>query len=170
MTDRLPSRIDHPSAWKGSDFRNGVDDVAFDMDERHRDALRAVVAGAAEAGVGLQELTGEHTRMPSIEQDLAEQGEDSKDDHGNDDRMKGRSTPLRLAHARCQADEYRRQTGRIGYHEERNECRGEDVEGGHLRPFAVPIIGAASCRPAGHVKAQLCETEAKGRNGIRHVL
>jgi hypothetical protein len=70
MSD-LPQHIDHPSAWKGSDFA-GPDDVAFRFEERHLDAMRAVVARAKAAGVGLQELTREHTSMAAIEKDLAD--------------------------------------------------------------------------------------------------
>jgi len=72
VIDGFPARIDHPSAWKGSDFARGVDDVAVDLDERHRDAMRAVVRRAAIAGVGLQQLTHEHTRMDAIADDLAD--------------------------------------------------------------------------------------------------
>jgi len=70
MSDQFP-RIDHPSAWKGSDF-TGPGDVAVRLEERHLDAMREVVARAAKAGVGLQELTPQHTAMPGIEQDLRE--------------------------------------------------------------------------------------------------
>lgn len=34
----FPDIVDHPSAWKGSDF-SGPGDVAFDLGERHLDAL-----------------------------------------------------------------------------------------------------------------------------------
>jgi len=61
--------IDHPSAWKGSDF-SGPGDVAFDLEERHLDALRSVVARAHEAGRDLQEMTEAETAMPEIEADL----------------------------------------------------------------------------------------------------
>ena len=70
MAHALPSHIDHSSAWKGSDFINGVSDIAFDLDERHRDALRAVVRRATRAGVDVQGLTAEHTAMPEIAADL----------------------------------------------------------------------------------------------------
>lgn len=72
MIDGFPTRIDHPSAWKASDFPDGVDDVAFDFGERHRDALREVVRRAAKAGVGLQQLTPAHTRLDAIADDLAD--------------------------------------------------------------------------------------------------
>jgi len=62
--------IDHPSAWKGSDFKS-VDDFAVDLDQRHLDAFARVVARAKKDGVGLQELTGEHVAMPEIANDLA---------------------------------------------------------------------------------------------------
>tara|TARA_B100000676_G_scaffold311889_1_gene383614 strand:+ start:18137 stop:19180 length:1044 start_codon:yes stop_codon:yes gene_type:complete len=69
MTDVFSEIIDHPSAWKGSDFA-GPDDVAFDLDERHLDALRAVVARAYAAGRGIQDLTDAETAMPEIEAEL----------------------------------------------------------------------------------------------------
>ncbi|MBT4906622.1 MAG: TauD/TfdA family dioxygenase [Rhodospirillaceae bacterium] len=69
MTEIFRDIIDHPSAWKGSDFK-GPDDVSFDMTEHHRDALRGVVARARAAGHGLQELTPDETAMPEIEGDL----------------------------------------------------------------------------------------------------
>ena len=69
MTTPHTEIIDHPSAWKGSDF-GGPDSVAFDLEERHRDALRSVVKRAHACGRGLQELTHEETSMPGIEGDL----------------------------------------------------------------------------------------------------
>lgn len=69
MTETGPASIDHPSAWKGSDFAS-PDAVAFDLKERHRDALRGVVARAEAAGRGLQELTDAETAMPEIGSDL----------------------------------------------------------------------------------------------------
>lgn len=71
MSESFPARIDHRSAWKGSDF-SGPRDVAIRLEERHLDALRSVVARARKAGVGLQELAREHTAMPEIEADLHE--------------------------------------------------------------------------------------------------
>lgn len=71
MSESLPPHIDHPSAWKSSDF-SGPGDVAVRLEERHLDAMREVVARAGKAGVGLQELTPEHTAMPAIEKDLHE--------------------------------------------------------------------------------------------------
>ena len=61
--------IDHASAWKGRDF-SGPDAVAFDLEDRHRDALKSVVKRARASGRGLQELTAEETAMPEIEPDL----------------------------------------------------------------------------------------------------
>ena len=61
--------IDHPSAWKGSDF-SGPDDVAFDLEDRHRDALWSVVRRARESGRSLSELTPAETAMPEIAGDL----------------------------------------------------------------------------------------------------
>jgi len=69
MTDIDIRHIDHPSAWKGSDFKS-PDDFAVDLDQRHLDAFAGVVARAKKDGVGLQELTGEHVAMPEIEADL----------------------------------------------------------------------------------------------------
>ena len=69
MRGATPAIIDHPSAWKGADF-SGPDAVAFDLDERHRDALRGAVARARAAGRGLREMTGADTAMPEIESDL----------------------------------------------------------------------------------------------------
>jgi len=71
MSESFPARIDHRSAWKGSDFA-GPQDVAIRLEEHHLDALRSVVARARKAGVGLQELAREHTAMPEIEADLRE--------------------------------------------------------------------------------------------------
>ena len=69
MTDIDIRPIDHASAWKGSDFR-GPDDFAFDLEPRHLDAFKAVVACAKRDGVGLQELGPEHVAMPDIEDDV----------------------------------------------------------------------------------------------------
>ncbi|MGY8996257.1 MAG: TauD/TfdA family dioxygenase [Alphaproteobacteria bacterium] len=71
MTEIFSDLIDHPSAWKASDFAS-PDDVSFDMGERHVDALRSVVARAGASGRGLQELTLGETAMPEIEGDLAD--------------------------------------------------------------------------------------------------
>ena len=67
----FPEIVDHPSAWKGSDF-SGPGDVAFDLEERHLDALRACVARAGAAGRGLQALTAADAALPEIAADLAE--------------------------------------------------------------------------------------------------
>ena len=69
MTDIDIRPIDHPSAWKGSDFMS-PDDFAFDLEPRHLDAFARVVERAKKADVGLQELTSEHVAMPEIEDDL----------------------------------------------------------------------------------------------------
>ena len=61
--------IDHPSAWKGSDFA-GPDDVSFDLEDRHRDALWSVIRRARESGHSLQELTEADAAMPEIAEDL----------------------------------------------------------------------------------------------------
>ena len=65
----FPDIVDHPSAWKGSDF-SGPGDVAFDLGERHLDALRACVARARAAGRGLQALTPADTALPEIAADI----------------------------------------------------------------------------------------------------
>ncbi len=69
MRDVHTAIIDHASAWKGSDFSSS-DAVAFDLEDRHRDALRSVVKRARASGRGLQDLTAEETAMPEIEPDL----------------------------------------------------------------------------------------------------
>jgi len=71
MTTSDIRHIDHPSAWKGSDFAS-PDDFAFDLEPRHLDAFARVVERAGKAGVGLQELTSDHVAMPEIEADLHE--------------------------------------------------------------------------------------------------
>ena len=71
MRDVHTAIIDHASAWKGSDFSSS-DAVAFDLEDRHRDALRSVVKRARASGRGLQDLTAEETAMPEIEPDLRE--------------------------------------------------------------------------------------------------
>ena len=69
MSENKHQIINHPSAWKASDFR-GPDDVAFDLEERHLDAFRSVVARARAAGKSLAELGPEETQMPEIRDDL----------------------------------------------------------------------------------------------------
>ena len=69
MTEIDIRPIDHPSAWKGSDFKS-PDGFAYDLEQRHLDAFARVVERAKQTGAGLQELTSEHVAMPQIEDDL----------------------------------------------------------------------------------------------------
>ncbi|MBT3558170.1 MAG: TauD/TfdA family dioxygenase [Rhodospirillales bacterium] len=70
MTTVKLGQIDHPSAWRASDF-SSADDYAFDLTDRHLDAFAKAIAEVHADGVGLQELTSKHFTMPEIADDLA---------------------------------------------------------------------------------------------------
>ncbi len=44
--------IEHPGAWKASDFE-GKDDLAIELEPRHVAALEAALAGVHDAGIAL---------------------------------------------------------------------------------------------------------------------
>ncbi len=62
--------IDHPSAWKASDF-SSADDFAFDLNERHYAAFDAALANVRKQGLTLDDVEREQFQIPEIADDIA---------------------------------------------------------------------------------------------------
>jgi hypothetical protein len=62
--------IDHPSAWKGSDFAS-KDDIAFDLEPRHLDAFARAMDKIRRQGLGLDDVERAHFEVPEIAGELA---------------------------------------------------------------------------------------------------
>ena len=58
MTPMITHHIDHPSAWKGTDF-NSKDDFSIDLEGRHIDALAAALGQVKERGLTIEAITKE---------------------------------------------------------------------------------------------------------------
>jgi len=63
--------IDHPSAWKASDF-GSLDDVTVRLEQRHIDAFERAYDDIAARGLGLDDVEREHFAVPAVAADLAE--------------------------------------------------------------------------------------------------
>ena len=70
MTTAHTGQIDHPAAWRPSDF-NSADDFAFDLEERHLDAIEEAMNAVVRAGKKLETLEDSDFAMPSIASELA---------------------------------------------------------------------------------------------------
>ncbi|MSP82159.1 MAG: hypothetical protein EXQ94_04280 [Alphaproteobacteria bacterium] len=64
-------RINHPSAWKSSDF-SGPDDYAFDLGPSHIRAFDEALAAIHAKGLTLDTVEREHFAVPTIEGQLAD--------------------------------------------------------------------------------------------------
>jgi len=62
--------VDHPSAWRGTDFAS-VDDVAFPLTDRHRDALDSALQAVKAVGLTLDTVERADFDLSSIADDLA---------------------------------------------------------------------------------------------------
>ena len=63
--------VDHPAAWKASDFAS-LADVTVTWDQRHIDAVEDAYRKIEEAGLGLDDVEREHFRVPTIVDDLTD--------------------------------------------------------------------------------------------------
>jgi TfdA family taurine catabolism dioxygenase TauD len=70
MTTILRQRIDHPSAWKASDFAS-PDDYAIDIAPRHIRAFDEALAAIRRQGLALGAVEREHFPVPAIADELA---------------------------------------------------------------------------------------------------
>ena len=64
------TRIDHPSAWKGSYF-SSADQYAFDLGPRHYGAFDKVLSNVRQQGLTLDDIKKEHFEVPEIADDIA---------------------------------------------------------------------------------------------------
>ncbi|MEM7035099.1 MAG: TauD/TfdA family dioxygenase [Chloroflexota bacterium] len=64
-------QIQHPSAWKGTDF-SSEDDYAFDLDQRHLDALDHDLNLVKQQGKRVEDLTTRDFPLSSISSELAQ--------------------------------------------------------------------------------------------------
>lgn len=62
--------IDHPSAWKASDFRS-LADITLRLTDRHIDVLERAYDEVQRRGLTLDQIEAEHFRLPEIADDLA---------------------------------------------------------------------------------------------------
>jgi hypothetical protein len=62
-------RIDHPMAWRGSDF-GSKEKIAYDLSARQVAALEDVLARVNREGLTMREIRPEHCRHPALDADL----------------------------------------------------------------------------------------------------
>ena len=70
MTEICRTLIDHPSAWKSSDF-SSPDDYAFDLGSKHYAAFDAALDEIRKAGLTLDDVERRHFEVPGIADDIA---------------------------------------------------------------------------------------------------
>jgi len=81
MTEICKERIDHPSAWRGSDFKS-KDDFSFDLEGRHIDAIDRAMAEVRAKGLGLDDIEREHFALPEIAEEIAGLARELRDGRG----------------------------------------------------------------------------------------
>ncbi len=69
MAETYLQPVDHPSAWKGSDF-GSLDDITFRLEQRHIDAFEDAYAEIERQGLKLDEIEHEHFLVPEVADDL----------------------------------------------------------------------------------------------------
>ncbi|MEM8648049.1 MAG: hypothetical protein AAGF86_17105, partial [Pseudomonadota bacterium] len=69
MTTICRQPIDHPSAWKASDF-SSPDDYAFDLGPRHYDAFDKALKAIHRQGLTLDDVEKKHFEVPEIAGDI----------------------------------------------------------------------------------------------------
>ncbi len=69
MSGTIQGHIDHPCAWKGSDFAS-VDDFAFDLGPRHMAAFDAAVDAVKQRGLKAQHFGRDDFDIASIADDI----------------------------------------------------------------------------------------------------
>lgn len=70
-TPIINHHIDHPSAWKSSDFKS-QDDYAIDLEPRHIKALEVALGDVRKAGLGIDDITNANFPLDDI-RDLIDQ-------------------------------------------------------------------------------------------------
>jgi len=70
MAEVYQQHVDHPSAWRGTDFAS-LDDLGFRLTEKHRSALDAALRSVRDAGLTLDTVERENFDLSSIADDLA---------------------------------------------------------------------------------------------------
>ncbi len=81
MTKICRERIDHPCAWRGSDFES-KDDFAFDLEARHLDAIARAMDQVRAEGLGLDDIERAQFELPEIAEDLAGLAKELRDGRG----------------------------------------------------------------------------------------
>ena len=64
------THIDHPSAWRSSDFASR-DDFAIDLGPRHLHTFERALEDIRAAGLGLDDIERRHFEVPEIAGDIA---------------------------------------------------------------------------------------------------
>ena len=67
-TPIISHHIDHPNAWKSTDFKS-QDDFSIDLEPHHVDALEQALGQARKAGLSIDEITKDNFPLDDI-QDL----------------------------------------------------------------------------------------------------
>ena len=70
MVEICRTPIDHPSAWRSSDFASR-DEFAIDLGPRHLQAFERALEGLRAAGLGLDDIERRHFEVPEIAGDIA---------------------------------------------------------------------------------------------------
>ena len=71
MASTYLEHVDHPSAWRGSDF-SSVDDISFFLEQRHLDALDQALQKVRAAGLDLNSVEKRHFDLSAIADDVAD--------------------------------------------------------------------------------------------------
>lgn len=66
----IQHQINHPAAWKGSDFKNGKSDVAFEFTAAHLKAFDEILAKIHREKLTLNDLELKHFDHPALNSDL----------------------------------------------------------------------------------------------------
>ncbi len=69
MTQIHPASIEHKMAWRGAEISKEA--IAFDLTQRHAQALEEVLQRVRRHGLGLGEIRTGHCRHPALDTDLA---------------------------------------------------------------------------------------------------
>ncbi len=81
MTEICRNHIDHPSAWRGSDFAS-KDDFAFDLEARHLKAIERAMDRIRKQGLGLDDIERRHFELEEVAEDIAGLRRELRDGRG----------------------------------------------------------------------------------------
>ncbi|MEQ8654478.1 MAG: TauD/TfdA family dioxygenase [Kiloniellales bacterium] len=81
MTEICRTHLEHPGAWRGSDFAS-KDDFSFDLEGRHLKAIERAMDRIRKQGLGLDDIEREHFQLEEIAEDIAGYYNELRDGRG----------------------------------------------------------------------------------------